>query len=73
MHQDVEPSRDIVRITDDTTKAEIEQALTNHVATLHRWPTHWTSQRDRMHARIDALLDDWRKAPDPRTLDAQAG
>jgi hypothetical protein len=72
MHQDVEPPA-ALRITDDTTRAEIEQALTNHVTTLRRWPSHWTSQRDRAHARIDALLTDWERAPDPRTIDAQAG
>lgn len=72
MHQDVEPST-VLRITDDTTRAEIEQALTNHVATLRRWPSHWADQRDRAHARIDALLTDWERAPDPRTTDAQAG
>lgn len=73
MHQDIDSPREIVRITDDTTKAEIEQALSNHVATLRRWPSHWTDQRTRMHARIDALLTDWERAPDPRTADAQAG
>lgn len=52
----------VTRVTDATTQAEIEAALTLCVHTLHRWPSHWTSQRDRMHARIDALLEDWERA-----------
>lgn len=66
----VDTPREIVRVTDDTTRAEIESALTEHVKTLSRWPSHWVDQRTRMHARIDALLTDWERAPDPRAADA---
>jgi hypothetical protein len=63
MHQDVEP-RAILVITDDTTKAEIEEALQFIVQTLHRMPTHWVDRRAVLHARVDVLLADWERAPD---------
>lgn len=53
----------IVRITDDTTRAELEEAMANVVATLHRMPAHWTDRRATLHARLDAMLEDWEHAP----------
>jgi hypothetical protein len=59
----------IIRVTDETTRAEIAEALTNlgHVARREfpvvgtpRAPTPW----DRRHQAINALLDDWERAPD---------
>ncbi|WP_067428320.1 hypothetical protein [Nocardioides jensenii] len=51
--------REIVRVTDDTTKAELEEAITNIRATLARMPSHWTDRRAGLHAKIDALLVEW--------------
>lgn len=56
----------ITRITDETTKAELEHAITEHVKTMSRWPAHWVDRRAAMHLRIDAMLCDWEQAPDPR-------
>lgn len=53
----------ITRITDETTKAELEEAMAHLVHTLHRMPAHWTDKRAGLHAKIDALLEDWLHAP----------
>lgn len=66
MHQQVDQPREILRVTDDTTRAEIEQAITSHRETLRRMPSHWADRRTRLHGLIDALLVDWERAPDPR-------
>jgi hypothetical protein len=66
MHQQIDEPRDIVRVTDNTTKAELEEAITSHRATLARMPAHWTDRRAALHAKIDAMLADWERAPDPR-------
>lgn len=50
-------------IRDDTTRAELEEAMTNVVATLHRMPAHWVDRRAGLHARLDAMLTDWESAP----------
>ena len=73
MHQQIEGPREVLVITDDTTKAEIEEAIAGHRALLRRMPAHWADRRAKVHARIDALLEDWEQAPDSRTADAQAG
>lgn len=65
MHQDVE-QREVILITDDTTKAEIEEAITRHRAALGRMPSHWADRRAALHDRINALLTDWEQAPDGR-------
>ena len=49
---------DIVVITDETTRAEIEEALTYLAATAARLPRHYVDRKAAIHARIDALLDD---------------
>ena len=54
---------DVLRVTDETTRAELEEAMTNIVRTLRRWPAHWTDRRAAQHARLDALLEDWLRAP----------
>lgn len=51
-----------IRITDDTTRAELEEAITSHRETLRRMPAHWTDRRAAIHAKIDAMLDDWEAA-----------
>lgn len=53
---------EIIRVTDDTTRAELEEAITGHNLTLSRMPKHWTDRRARLHALIDALLEDWEQA-----------
>lgn len=53
----------VVRITDDTSRAELEEAMANVVATLRRMPQHWTDRRAKLHERLDALLEDWERAP----------
>jgi hypothetical protein len=72
MHQDIGTPA-ALRVTDETTKAELEEAITGHRETLRRMPAHWGDRRARLHGLIDALLVDWERAPDPRTADAQAG
>lgn len=54
----------VTRITDETTKAELEHAITEHVKTMSRWPSHWVDRRAAMHRRIDAMLEDWQRAPE---------
>lgn len=53
----------VIRITDETTRAELEEAMANVVATLHRMPSHWTDRRAALHAKLDAMLADWERAP----------
>lgn len=48
-------------ITDDTPRSELEEAMINVVATLHRMPAHWTSRRAALHEKLDALLEDWQR------------
>lgn len=48
---------------DETTKAELEEAMSNLAATLHRMPEHWVERRAALHLKIDALLVDWESAP----------
>ena len=56
-----------IRVTDESTRAELAEALTNMCARAQRempvvgteeLPTPW----DRHHRVLDALLDDWEKA-----------
>ena len=49
-------------IKDDTTRAELEEAMANIVATLHRMPAHWTDRRASLHAKLDVMLEDWERA-----------
>lgn len=52
----------IVRITDDSTRADLEEAMCHIVTTLHRMPAHWTDRRAALHGKLDALLEDWQRA-----------
>lgn len=56
-------ARETIVITDETTRAELEEAMANVVATLHRMPAHWTDKRAGLHAKLDLLLTDWESAP----------
>lgn len=51
-----------LRVTDETSRADIEEALLYVNESLHRMPAHWTDRRAVLHAKIDALLDDWEVA-----------
>ena len=53
---------DAVVITDDSTRADLEEAMAHVVATLHRMPAHWTDRRASLHAKLDAMLADWEQA-----------
>lgn len=44
------------------TRAELEEAIQGHRATLARMPAHWTDRRASIHAKIDQLLTDWEAA-----------
>lgn len=57
------PEREVIRVTDDTTKAELEEAMTNMAATAARMPAHWVERKAATHRRIDALLGEWERAP----------
>jgi hypothetical protein len=50
-------------ITAETTRADLEDALRNLVATARRLPAHYVDRRAELHAEIDALIDDWLAAP----------
>jgi hypothetical protein len=54
----------VIRVTDETTKAEIEESL-RHLAAYAAHQLHHPDCKPwrTAHERIDALLDDWRRAP----------
>lgn len=53
-----------LRITDESTKADIAEALTHLATYASRQQHHPDSVRwVRAHERIDALLEDWEQAP----------
>lgn len=56
-------AREVIVVTDDTTRAELEEAMANVVATLHRMPAHWTDRRAGLHHKLDDMLTDWEQAP----------
>lgn len=64
MHQDTHDTepRALLIITDDTTKAEIAEAMVFIVQTLQRMPSHLAQRRTDLHVKLDALLSDWEKA-----------
>lgn len=54
---------ELILVTDDTSRADLEEAMANIVNTLHRMPNHWTDRRASLHHKLDALLTDWQNAP----------
>lgn len=54
----------VIRVTDETTKTEIEESL-RHLAAYAAHQLHHPDCKPwrTAHERIDALLDDWRRAP----------
>lgn len=55
----------IARITDDSTREDIEEALVNHAKyAAHQLHHPDNSKWVRAHERIDALLGDWEAAQD---------
>lgn len=49
----------VIKVTDQTTRAEIEAILAVLRAEQQRSPVAWA---ERYHARYDALLTDWQRA-----------
>ena len=49
-------------ITDETTRAELEEAMRHLAATAARLPQHYVDRRAAIHARIDVLLGEWLSA-----------
>lgn len=49
-------------VTDETTRAEIAEAITNLRATVQRMPAHWLERRGAIHGQINDLLDAWELA-----------
>jgi hypothetical protein len=58
---------DAIHITDETTRVEIEEAITHVLASMRRLPGV-PGYRERAHARVDALLCDWEVATLRETL-----
>lgn len=60
----------VIRVTDETTKAEIEESL-RHLAAYAAHQLHHPDCKPwrTAHERIDALLDDWRRAPSDAPAD----
>jgi hypothetical protein len=56
---DVRP--DMLVITDETTRAELAEAMLNIRATMKRAPAAYQAKYS---AKLDVLLDDWRRAPE---------
>ena len=52
----------LVRVTDDTTRADLEVAMTNLAQQAKRLPAHFVDRRAQIHATIDSLLYDWQAA-----------
>ena len=46
---------------DILTRAEIEEAIHGHLATLRRMPAHWVDRRGDLHERINTLLYLWQE------------
>lgn len=43
-------------ITADTSRPDLEEAMSHVLASLRRLPSHWTDRRAALHAELDALL-----------------
>ena len=52
---------DVLRVTDETTAAEIAEAIAHVLATMRRLPGV-VSYQERGHARLNALLEDYEVA-----------
>ena len=50
-------------VTDDTTRAEIEEALHHLSAVAKRLPSHYVDRRADIHRRINCLLFEWQMRP----------
>lgn len=54
---------EVIVITDETTKAEIEEAIT-HLRTAYRRGPQGRDWQEQHHLRLNAMLDDWELAPE---------
>lgn len=52
----------IFKVTDDTTRAELEEAIGWANQAAKRVPKHWVDHKARAHEKINALLDEWERA-----------
>lgn len=49
----------VLKISDTSTRGEIEQAITALKAKYDRLPAHYTRQRDPIMDEIETLVDQW--------------
>jgi hypothetical protein len=54
---DLLPQRDVIVGSDETTREELCEAITNMARTASRLPAHWAERRATLHERINAMLD----------------
>jgi ribosomal protein S15P/S13E len=50
-------------VTDDTTRADIEEALHHLTAAAKRLPSHYVDRRADIHRRMNVLLCEWQMRP----------
>lgn len=53
------PHNDIIRITDDSSRADIEAAIAALRAKQERMPKAWEKRREEVADEIDALVGQW--------------
>lgn len=51
-----------IRITEDTTRPEIEEALAHLCGKAKRTPAHWVDRYVAVHQAIDELLVQWERS-----------
>lgn len=52
----------ILRVTDASTRGEIEAAIVELRAKVERMPAHWADRRQAVADEIDDLVDQWIQA-----------
>lgn len=52
----------VIRITDESTRPQIEQAIAALRAKQDRMPAHWTKRRGEVGDEIDGLVTMWLRA-----------
>ena len=53
---------DTIRISETSTRSEIEQAIATLRAKVQRMPSHWVDRRAEVGEEIDQLVDMWLEA-----------
>lgn len=54
---------DVIRITADSSRADIEQAIATLKAKHDRMPAHWEARRAEVMTEVEGLVDQWLAAP----------